>query len=238
MDYKDLEAGASKDSFWFKAKRDLIYVLMKRACKDNRQLKILNIGAGIGDDLDVLNKFGKLYIVDLDKKALSIIDDKLCEDKKFGDACYLPYDDDFFDVVVSFDVFEHIKFDKRAMKEAHRVLKNGRALVFTVPAHQALFSSHDIALEHYRRYSKKEIKDKLGKFKDLNISYWNSLLFLPMAAVRLATKNTNPKVSHMNLSSWMNTFLYRILLVENFMIKYNIPIPIGLSIVGFCYKRK
>lgn len=238
MDYKDLQAGASPNSFWFKAKRDLISILMQRACKGKRKLKILNIGAGIGDELGVLQMFGKVYVVDIDKKALDMIDVNLCEEKIIADACDLPYKKNFFDVVVSFDVFEHIEDYKKSVEEAYRVMKPGGSLVFTVPAHQFLFSSHDVALEHYRRYSKKQVRVMFKSFTDLNISYWNSSLFLPMAAVRLATKLSAPKVNHMRLNSFFNGVLYNILLIENLMVRFNMPMPIGLSIVGFCHKQK
>ena len=164
MDYKDLQAGQTNENFWFKAKNDLIDILIKKVCKNKKQLKILNIGAGTGDDLEVLSKYGKNYMVDIDKNALSIIENKLCEEKKVADACKLPYNDNFFDVVVSFDVFEHIINDKKSVDEVYRVLKNGGVLIFTVPAFQSLFSSHDKALQHQRRYNKKSVKDLLSKF--------------------------------------------------------------------------
>jgi SAM-dependent methyltransferase len=238
MDYKDLQAGKTKEYLWFKARNNLIDVLMKKACKNKRQLKILNIGAGTGDDLEVLNKYGENYVIDIDEKALSIIDDSLCEEKKVSDACNLTYADNFFDVVVSFDVFEHIKKDKDAAAEIYRVLKDNGALIFTVPAFQFLFGSHDKALNHQRRYSKKSIKVLLFQFFDLKIFFWNSLFFVPMALIRLFNKRSSPKVDQINLPSWLNSFLFYFLKIDNFLIKREVSMPIGLSIVGYAFKRK
>ena len=123
MDYKDLQAGQVKDNFWFRGKNHLIDVLLSKTCKNNRDINILNIGAGTGDDLEVLNKYGNNYLIDIDRDALSMIDNNLCVEKKLCDACDLPYENNFFDIVVSFDVFEHIKNDGKAVREVYRVLK-------------------------------------------------------------------------------------------------------------------
>lgn len=237
MDYKDLQAGQTKENFWFKAKNDLIDVLIKKACGNRRQLKILNIGAGTGDDLELLNKYGKNYVIDIDKNALSVIDNKLCEEKKVANACDLPYDNNFFDVVVSFDVFEHINDDKKAVGEVYRVLKENGVLIFTVPAFQFLFSSHDKALHHQRRYNKKNIKKLLYQF-NFKIFFWNSLLFLPIAMMRILKRKSKPKVDQMNLPLWINTMFFYLLKFDNFLIKRGISMPISLSLVGFGIKRK
>lgn len=237
MDYRDLQAGHTKGNFWFKAKNDLIGVLAEKACEKGKQLRILNIGAGTGDDLEVLRKFGKNYVIDLDKDALSVIDDKFCEEKLVGDACALPYDDNFFDVAVSFDVFEHIKDDQKAVDEVCRVLKDRGILIFTVPAFQFLFSSHDRALNHQRRYGKKSLKKLLFKF-DSKIFFWNSLLFALIAVIRILKRKSKPEVNQANLPSWLNKIFYKLLKIDNFLIKKKISAPIGLSLVGFGVKRK
>lgn len=155
MDYEDYKRGTKKSNFWFKAKNHLVEEQFRKLKKQN--LKILNLGAGTGDDLEVLNKFGKVYVIDINKKELDLIKDNDCVEKKVADACKLPYKNDFFDVVTSFDVFEHIERDDIAVKEVYRVLKKGGSLIFSVPAFQGLYSAHDKALAHFRRYSKKSI---------------------------------------------------------------------------------
>jgi ubiquinone/menaquinone biosynthesis C-methylase UbiE len=236
MDYKDLQAGHIKNNCWFKAKNNLIGVLIEKACRNRRQLKILGIGAGTGDDLVILNKYGKNYVIDIDKNALSVVDDKLCEEKIVADACDLPYSNSFFDVVVSSDVFEHISNDKKSVSEAYRVLKENGILIFTVPSFQFLFSSHDNALHHQRRYNKKSVRNLLSQF-ELKIFFWNSLLFLPIAIMRILKRNSKPKVDQMNLPSWLNTIFFSLLIFDNFLIKRGLSMPVGLSIVGLGIKR-
>lgn len=237
MDYKDYKAGKSGTDFWFRAKKDLIEKLLSRNLKyAKNKLKILNLGAGTGEDLEILNKFGKVYVIDIEKKALDLIPNNLCEEKKVCDACNLNYPNNFFDVVVSFDVFEHIKKDYLAISEVHRVLKNKGHLIFSVPAFQSLYSAHDKALEHKRRYSKKQLKNLLKKFKQINIFYWNFILFLPIALQRILKKESEPRVEAPNFNKYIDNFLFQILLLENFLIKENFKFPFGITIVGACKK--
>ncbi len=236
MDYKDLQAGQSQNHFWFKAKNHLIGVLMKKACKKRKNLKILSIGAGTGDDLEVLKTFGQNYVTDIEPEALSVISDDLCVEKKVSDACNLPYGYGYFDVVVAFDVLEHIYNHKEAVDEILRVLNNDGVFVFTVPAFQCLFSSHDKALNHYRRYSKKNVRHLLSQFK-LKLTFWNSVLFLPIAIVRILKKKSEARVDEGKLPGFINSLFYLLLKFDNFLISKSIYVPVGLSIAGWGFKK-
>ena len=235
VDLKDYQAGHSEISFGFRGKKLLINELMKKACKKNRNLKILNIGAGTGDDLDILNKFGENHLVDIEKEALPLIKKGICASKTVADACALPFENSSFDVVVSFDVFEHIPNDNKALQEIYRVLKKDGKLVFSVPAFQTLFSSHDKALHHVRRYNIKNLNQLLSSFKTKKLFYWNSLLFLPLAITRLKNRNAEPKIDS-PLPKQLNALFFHLLNFDNFLIKHNLSMPIGISIVGICQK--
>jgi ubiquinone/menaquinone biosynthesis C-methylase UbiE len=236
MDYKDYEAGKSGDDFWFRAKKQLIKSLLLRELGPRKKLKILNIGAGTGEDLEILNKFGDVYVIDIEKKALELIPEKLYKEKKICDACSLNYPDNFFDLVVAFDVFEHIEKHRKAIKEVYRVLKRKGNLIFSVPAFKFLYSAHDKALKHERRYSKKELKDLLKDFKKVNLSYWNSFLFLPITLQRIAKKRAIPKVEAPKFNIYLDNLLFKLLNLENFLIKRNFKFPWGITIIGCCKK--
>jgi len=238
MDYKDYKAGKSGTDFWFRAKKDLIERLLSKTLRPTKnKLKILNLGAGTGEDLEILNKFGKVYVIDIEKKALDLIPNNLCIEKKVCDACNLDYPDNFFEVVVSFDVFEHIKKDYLAISEAYRVLKKRGNLIFSVPAFQLLYSSHDKALKHKRRYSKKQLKSLLKIFKQRDIFYWNFFLFLPIAFLRILKKQSKPKVENPDFNKYLDKFLFRMLVLENFLInKKFFKFPFGITMAGACEK--
>ncbi|MCH2021049.1 MAG: class I SAM-dependent methyltransferase [Saprospiraceae bacterium] len=238
MDYKDYQAGQTADNFWFRAKYKLIELLMDKNCSSNNQvpLKILSIGTGTGDDLKILDSFGDNYVTDILPEALSLVPDEVCYEKRIADACDLPYEDNFFDIVVSFDVFEHIENDTKAVSEVYRTLKKGGALVYSVPAGPNLFSSHDVALEHFRRYDKKMVRMLFADFEKTKVFSWNSLLYPLIAISRIKNKNSEPKVDHPKLPKLIDILFYYLILFDNFLIKRGLTLPVGVSITGWCKK--
>ena len=80
MDYIDFVAGQTGENFWFKGKRELIDILMRNIT--GKDLKILNIGAGTGADLEVLTKYGNIYAIDINQLALDLIPENICFEKK------------------------------------------------------------------------------------------------------------------------------------------------------------
>jgi SAM-dependent methyltransferase len=64
-----------------------------------------------------------------------------------------------FDLILALDVLEHVDDDRALLREvvARRAQRGGRVLV-TVPAFQVLFSDHDRALHHYRRYTSSDLR--------------------------------------------------------------------------------
>jgi len=97
--------------------------------------KILEIGCGIGSVVAELA--GKGYYVigtDISREAIAY------GLEKFGDirlevqpAEDLPYDDEAFDVVLSFDLFEHIAKIDLHVSEVNRVLRTGGHYLFQTP---------------------------------------------------------------------------------------------------------
>lgn len=233
MDYLDLEKNTSAfDYFWYKAKRKLIDIIFLKY--NIKKMLILEVGCGAGSQLEALSVYGnKVFGSDINIKALT-------EAEKRGFTVFYQdiekeiKNEGKYDVVCAFDVLEHIKSDESALKNIYRSLKPGGLFVFMVPAFQILFSSHDVHLKHYRRYSMKELEQKLlnNNFKPLDLYYWNSILFPIISLKRLLYKSGKPKSDVGSLPKLLNSFLYSILIIENQLIKINIKLPLGLSIVG------
>ena len=242
MDYKDYLAGQTDTNFWFRAKYGLIRLLMDKntgGSSSEKSLKILSIGTGTGDDLKILSNYGDNYVTDILDEALAVVPDEYCFEKRKADACDLPYEDGFFDIVVSFDVFEHIENDIKAVSEVHRVLKKGGKLVFSVPAGPGLFSSHDVALEHFfRRYDRKMVKDLMHPFSTVKLFAWNTILYPLIAISRIKNKDKEPQVDHPRFPSVIDQLFYWLILIDNFLIKRGVSLPIGVSITGWCEIKK
>jgi SAM-dependent methyltransferase len=158
-----------------------------------------------------------------------------------GDAEKLPISPNSFDIILTLDIIEHLKDDLSALSEIFRALKPGGTLVIFVPAYQFLWSFQDEISHHQRRYTAKELKEKVQQagFELKKLSYVNSLLFpvvwLGRMALRVFPKQFKiTSESQMN-PSWMNGFLYRIFLAELPLLHF-INFPFGVSILCLCQK--
>lgn len=69
-----------------------------------------------------------------------------------GEIDSLPFAAERFDLVVAFDVIEHVADDRRACREICRVLKPGGRLLLSVPLHAARWTEFDALVGHARRY--------------------------------------------------------------------------------------
>ena len=102
-----------------------------------------------------------------------------------GDATKLPIADDTLGLVVAYDVLEHIEDDAAAAREFLRCLRPGGRLLVAVPADMRLWSAHDEAVDHVRRYERDELLSLVygAGFRDVTIRSWNVLL-RPVVALR------------------------------------------------------
>ena len=233
MDIKDLHSGMQEGHFWLYAKRVMIDMLMRMATQKNH-LNILNIGAGTGEDLKIIASYGMLTAIDIDVVTVALMPDDVVNKKLVADACNMPFQNAEFDVIVAFDVLEHIERDGQAVAEVFRCLKPGGVFVFSVPACTFLFSKHDELLGHVRRYNKPMIKKLLHSFTMTYINYWFFLLFVPAAFVRLVLRN---KISNGTVGSYCNKIFGFVLRIENWCLQKGIRYPWGLSLIGIATKR-
>jgi len=102
-----------------------------------------------------------------------------------SDARRLPFPDDSFDLVLSSDAWEHIEQDDEVAAESIRVLRPGGTLLVMVPAGMDLWSGHDTALGHVRRYEKDQLVSLVSGagFHIDEVFSWNVLL-RPVARAR------------------------------------------------------
>ena len=92
-----------------------------------------------------------------------------------------------FDVVFSAHVLEHIADDRACLKRLYGKLPAGGGLFLFVPAFQLLWTRMDVDVGHYRRYTRRDLVDKVAGagFIIRRCRYADSLGFLAVLAWRL-----------------------------------------------------
>jgi SAM-dependent methyltransferase len=102
----------------------------------------------------------------------------------------LPWPEHTFDLITCLDVIEHTPDDRLTLSELRRVSRPGGWLLVTVPAYQALWSEHDVANHHYRRYNRRSLRAAAtaAGWDPVRFTSFNSLLLAPAAIVRLAQR--------------------------------------------------
>jgi len=223
--------------WWYVGRRRLVEEIVKKEhSKRGRPLRILDVGCGTGATLSVLSKFGNAQGVDVSEEAV-----RFCAERNIAAELHpvehLPSQDGAFDVIAALDVLEHTDDDIVALRELRRVCDEGALLLITVPAYGFLWSEHDEALQHRRRYTAHELRNKLttAGFVVERTTYFITLLFAPILLFRiyqgLTKKSVEPRTSIKELPKWINRCLEWILVFEQFVIRY-INLPFGVSIVG------
>jgi SAM-dependent methyltransferase len=137
-----------------------------------------------------------------------------------------------YDLIGAFDVVEHVEDDRAALASIAERLKPGGKLVLTVPAHQWMWSAHDVVNHHKRRYSKRGLRRLLEEspLKLDTIGYFNSLLFPVAIAERLSSKLRGKDDADLTLPpAPLNTVLERIFAAERHLVG-RLPLPPGLSL--------
>lgn len=149
---------------WLKHGRmRLIAALLRRHVPPQpRPRELLDLGAGTGLNVEVLRAFGVVDALESNPIGLRQLADNPHVRDVF--ALELPAQlDSRYDVIGAFDVIEHLPDDGEAVAWIDDHLKPGGLLVATVPAYDWLFSAHDVALGHYRRYTERRLRRVVGQ---------------------------------------------------------------------------
>jgi SAM-dependent methyltransferase len=176
------------DHWWFRGRRRIVNGELERlALPPNARL--LDAGCGSGRTLDDLARFGLVTGLDISPIAVGVAR-RRGHDVRLADIADIPLPDERFDVVTCLDVLEHVRDDRRALGELVRVTRPGGTILVTAPAYPALWSAHDVANEHFRRYRRSALRALAAQAgcECVRDTHFNAVLLPPIAIVRWAMR--------------------------------------------------
>jgi len=221
--------------WWYRARREVVASLIERAIPLPRAARILEIGCGTGHNLAMLGRFGTVDAIEVDPAARGVAETRL--GAPVGDAPLpaLPgIADDAYDLVALLDVLEHIEDDRAALRSIADKLRPGGHILLTVPAFPWMWSAHDVANHHFRRYTKATLRRAIADagLRVERMSWFNSLLFPLAAASRVIGRITGKEGSDDALPpAPMNRAFEAIFALERHALG-RLPMPPGVSIAA------
>jgi SAM-dependent methyltransferase len=225
--------------WWYRGRRRVIRAELDRVPLPEHA-QILDAGCGSGRTLEELVDYGEVSGLELNEDAAEVARDRHLGEVQIGRLEEVPWENDRFDLITCLDVLEHTPDDGVALRELLRVTKPGGWMLATVPAYQALWSSHDEANHHYRRYERATLRAAVADagWQLRRLTSFNTLLFPPAAAVRLAqrrrrSRNGNGTEFDLHLGpSWLNVVLERPMQMEASWLARGRTLPAGLSLLA------
>jgi SAM-dependent methyltransferase len=219
--------------WWYRARRKILAALIRRETQLPAKSKILEIGCGTGHNLAMLGEFGRVDALELDDEARAVAEKRLGRKAMMAPLPELSgVKNRHYDLIGAFDVIEHIDDDSAAVASIATKLKAGGRFIVTVPAHQWMWSAHDVVNHHKRRYSKRALRELIenSPLKLERIGYFNSLLFPLAVADRLASKLRGNDDADLKLPpAPLNAALERAFAAERHLVG-RLPLPPGLSL--------
>lgn len=218
--------------WWFLGRQAVLRSALEAAFPQGGR-RLVEIGCGTGAFLPVAAKLGEVVGVEASpdfreaarRRGFTVLPGSLPD--------RLPPGLGFVDGVLLFDVLEHIEEDREALRTVAGLLRPGGLLICTVPAYPWLWSPHDEALGHRRRYTRRGLSEvaRAAGLRPLRVSHFNTLLAPPIVAVRLLRRWCRSGGHDLTRPARpLNALLTRVFSLEAALLRWT-DLPFGVSIL-------
>lgn len=226
--------------WWYVGMQAITVALIARLYPRRTDLRILDAGCGTGAAMGYLAPFGPVTGCDLSAVALQFCRQRGLHSLNQASVLRLPFEEDCFDLVTSFDVLYHRAVGDygQAVGEFDRVLKPGGRLLLRLPAYDWLRGHHDQVVHTTRRFTAAEVGRSLAAqgFLVEKLSYANTLLF-PLALAKRLVERMRPVDGTMSdiqpNPPWQDKLLARFLRAEaHWLVCHNLPFGLTVIAIG------
>jgi 2-polyprenyl-3-methyl-5-hydroxy-6-metoxy-1,4-benzoquinol methylase len=224
--------------WWYVARRKIVFDWVFRVLANYSGPRILDVGCGTGFNVEYLQTRGHSRVMGLDfsAEALTFCRSRNLTNCVCGDATRIPLRQETFDVIMAWDMIEHLEDDRQALREFARLLRHGGSVIIFAPAFNFLWGLQDEVSHHRRRYTAGELRQKL-KAAGLSVkklTYANMFLFPLIWAGRMVLRLTGNDIqgtSENDLSpDWSSGLLQAIFSAECPLLRY-VDFPFGVSLL-------
>lgn len=228
-------AAAENKHWWFQARNNLIIWIFRSRVHGIK--RFLEVGYGTGYVISGIAK----ALPELELEASEYFENGLAFARQRLPQCRFRQldatemlDENLYDCIGSFDVIEHIDADETVLHNFHRALRHGGFLLLTVPQHPWLWSPADVYAHHLRRYTDKELKEKVlnAGFRIDYCTSFVSILLPLMAFQRLFRADQKYNADdEFKISPFLNAGLYSVMRIEFILLKFGLRFPVGGSLL-------
>jgi SAM-dependent methyltransferase len=225
--------------WWYRGARHAYRTLIGALFgKPARPLRMLEVGCGSGGNLELLGEYGPTAGAELSLRALGMVEQRPQLGLVQASATALPFASASFDGVHMWSLIEHLDDDVLALSEARRVCRPDGGVTILTSAVPLLWSHHDAANLHRRRYMRKGLEATLRRagLQPLRLSYQTFFVFPLVLVVRLWQRRAEKEPARYDMGSppgWANRFLLQLSILEAWLIRF-VSLPIGVDLVAAC----
>lgn len=226
----------------YAGKRDFARGWLQRVGPPQPAEVLLDCGAGTGIFAEEMSAHCQVLVLDDHEEALRLLRARFRPEQILslaGDQVPLPADS--LDYITALDVLEHTPDDRAVVAGFQRLLKAGGVALVTVPAGMTLWSDWDVALHHFRRYHRAQLKALFPteQWELVYVNYTNVVVYPIVWLVRkwrrwFSRGEAGARTEDQLPAPWLNTLL-RAQLVR--LAYWRLPFPFGVSLLLVARKR-